>query len=92
MVETLAVLVSGGDRFRQEYQAGVAEDVFQVVDRGAAVKVPFGRFDHALRTVEWTRLEPGVRDAKFYVRGIGEVMETSRTGPREQLALVDVID
>jgi hypothetical protein len=39
--------------------------------------VPFGSFKHALRTEETTALEPGVVDNKYYVRGIGEVLEKS---------------
>jgi hypothetical protein len=80
-----------GRRFRQEWYRGQAEDVFKVVDRSAAVTVPYGTFRHALRTAEWTALEPGVLDAKFYVRGVGEVAELSLKGPRERLRLVEVI-
>ena len=31
----------------------------------------------ALMTEEWTRLEPGVLDAKWYVKGIGQVKEAT---------------
>jgi hypothetical protein len=31
-----------------------------------------------------------VLDSKYYVRGIGEVKETTVKGPREELVLVDV--
>jgi hypothetical protein len=80
-----------GRRFRQEWYRGQAEDVFEVVDRSAAVTVPYGSFRHALRTAEWTALEPGVLDAKLYVRGVGEVAELSVKGPRETLRLVELI-
>ncbi len=52
--------------------------------------MPYGSFRHALKTEETTALEPGVIDNKFYVRGIGEVVETSVTGPLEQLQLVAI--
>jgi hypothetical protein len=80
-----------GRRFRQEWYQGQAEDVFKVIDRSAAVTVPYGSFGHALRTAEWTALEPAVLDNKYYVRGVGEVAELSVKGPREALRLVEVI-
>jgi hypothetical protein len=80
-----------GRPFRQEWSAGQAEDVFRAVDRAARVTVPFGSFTGALRTREWTALEPGVVDAKFYVRGIGEVFEGSTSGPTERLQLVEIL-
>ena len=51
--------------------------------RAARVAVPQGSFRHALQTEETTEREPGVVDNKFYVRGIGEVVETWITGPVE---------
>jgi hypothetical protein len=53
--------------------------------------VPHGRFRHALRTAEWTALEPEVLDNKLYVAGIGQVAEVSVKGPREGLRLVEII-
>src|SRR5262245_4186977 len=80
-----------GRKFRQEWFPGQAEDVFWVLDKAATVTVPYGRFHHALRTAENTRLEPEVLDNKYYVRGIGEVAELSVRGPRETLRLVEII-
>jgi hypothetical protein len=78
-------------RFRQEWLPGVAEDTFAVRDKSASVTVPFGSFTHALRTSEFSRLEPNVVDRKYYVRGIGEVRELAVKGPQETAALVDVL-
>jgi hypothetical protein len=80
-----------GQRFRQEWYQGEAEDTFVVRDLSAPVTVPAGHFRHALRTEESTALEPGVRDVKYYVRGIGEVSEEAATGPTETLHLVETI-
>ena len=80
-----------GRKFRQEWYRGHAEDVFKVIDRSAPVTVPYGSFGHALRTAEWTALEPDVLDNKYYARGIGEVAEVSVKGPREALGLVEII-
>jgi hypothetical protein len=80
-----------GRSAEQEHFRGHAEDHFRVMDLSASVTVPYGTFNHALRTKEWTPLEPGIRDAKFYVHGLGEVKEVTVKGPRETLKLVQVI-
>ena len=77
--------------FRQEWLRGRAEDTFTPVEATASVSTPYGSFPHALRTEERTALERGVLDNKYYVQGIGEVVERSVKGPRELLRLVDVI-
>jgi hypothetical protein len=77
--------------FRQEWYAGQAEDVYRAVSRAGQVSVPYGRFRNALKTEETTALEPAVLDAKYYVRGIGEVAEVSQRGPTEALRLVEII-
>ena len=77
-----------GHSARQEYYKGEAEDHFQVLRLGAAVKVPFITMRHALLTKEWTPLEPGVIDHKYYARGIGTVLERTAKGPLERNELV----
>jgi hypothetical protein len=52
------------------------------------VRVPYGSFSKALLTREWTPLEPGTLDQKFYVRGIGTVRELTVSGGDERLDLV----
>jgi len=79
-----------GEHHRQEYWKGHAEDQFRVAGLHKTVTVPYGTFHNALRTTEWTRLEPGVLDSKYYVRGIGNVVESTVKGPRETLRLVSV--
>ena len=79
-----------GQSFRQEYLKGQAEDHFRVLRLGAPVTVPAGHYPHAVLTREWTPLEPGVIDHKYYVRGIGEVSEETFKGPLETSKLVSV--
>jgi hypothetical protein len=69
-----------GQSFRQEYWKGHAEDHFRI----AAIR------GNRLRTAEWTPLEPGVRDAKHYVRGTGLVREVTVKGGSERMELVSV--
>jgi hypothetical protein len=67
--------------YRQEYLAGVAEDMGQVIEVGAAVETPYGAFDDTVRTTDWTPLEPDVIEQKTYARGIGFVHEVMVQGP-----------
>jgi len=73
---------------RQEFLKGEAEDHFKVLDLKASVSVPFVSTQNALRTKEWTPLEPGTIDNKYYVRGVGTVREIAVKGPVEKLELV----
>ncbi len=73
---------------RQEYYKGQAEDHFKVLSLGVPVTVPYISTTHALLTREWTPLEPGVIDHKYYVRGIGTVLEQTAKGPAERNELV----
>jgi hypothetical protein len=79
-----------GKSFRQEYYKGQAEDHFQVLSLGASVRVPFVASKQALLTKEWTPLEPGVIDHKYYVRGIGTVKEQTIKGGDERNLLVSL--
>jgi hypothetical protein len=79
-----------GQSYRQEYLKGEAQDRFQVLKLHAPVAVPAAHYRDALLTKEWTPLEPGVIDHKYYVRGIGEVSEETIKGPLETSKLVAV--
>jgi hypothetical protein len=77
-----------GDRFRQEDYPGHAEDRFAVMSRHASIRVPYRDYHHrVLKTKEWTPLEPGVSDRKWYVRGIGQVAEATIRGGTDRLEL-----
>jgi hypothetical protein len=52
--------------------------------------VPYTTSNRALLTKEWTPLEPGTLDHKYYVRGIGNVKEVTVKGPLERSELVSV--
>ena len=56
----------------------------------ACVSVPYTSSHRALLTKEWTPLEPGVVDHKYYVRGTGTVLEQTVRGGDERLELVSV--
>jgi hypothetical protein len=62
----------------QEFLKGHAEDHFKVLRRTRTT----------LLTKEWTPLEPGVIDHKFYRRGVGTVLEKTVKGGDERNTLV----
>jgi hypothetical protein len=79
-----------GKTIRQEYLRGHAEDQFKVIDTGASTVVPAGTFSPALKTQEWTVLEPDVLSEKYYARGVGIVRESDVKGGNEKLELQKV--
>ena len=76
------------DAYRQEFLKGEAEDTAWIINRGGSVSAPIGTFRHALRTLEFARIEPGVVDQKVYAPGVGIVTETALTRPNEVSNLI----
>lgn len=76
-----------GDRYRQEYYPGHAEDQAEVVSISERAQVPAGSYDGMLMTKETTPLEPAVLERKYYARGIGVVLtvDVSAGGTRDEL-------
>lgn len=55
-----------GLRYQQEYLEDEAEDWGKVKRINASVSIDFGDFDNCLVTKEWTPLEPGEVEHKYY--------------------------
>jgi len=81
---------SVGDVYRQEYYVRHAEDMARVLGRNTSVSIPYGSFEHALETSEWTPLERGVVEHKYYVRGVGNVRTIMVKGGSEEERLVSI--
>jgi hypothetical protein len=62
----------------------------KVIATKASVAVPYGTFAHVLVTREWTPLEKGVVEHKYYVRGVGNVRTIMVKGGSEEERLVSV--
>ena len=75
-----------GEPYRQEYRAGEAEDMGQIVAAGESTTVPFGAFTGCVRIKEWSQLEAGT-SKKWYARGVGCVRSES---PGEVSVLIEV--
>lgn len=78
------------EQYRMEYYPGVAEDMAKVLSVEEKVTVPYGSFDDVLKTMEWTPLEPGVLEHKFYAEEIG-LIKTVALDSGETIELIDVI-
>jgi hypothetical protein len=78
-----------GDRYRQEYYEGEAEDEAKVLALHASIDTPFGAFGDVLKTRDFTLLEPTVVEQKFYARGTGVVQERMVKGGSQLTVLVE---
>ena len=71
--------VTPGEPYRQEYLAGVAEDMGQIVALGEAVSVPAGDYTDTVKTQDWSLLAAG-NEYKWYARGVGVIKEVATGG------------
>lgn len=84
-----------GDQYYQEFAPGTAEDQAKVT--GVGVKVSLKRDDAhqpsqltgCLKTKEWTQLEPGHVEQKYYCPDIGLVAVDEHHGKKLRFELVD---
>jgi hypothetical protein len=75
--------------YRQEYLEGEAEDSAEVLSLDEHVEVPFGTFDNVLQTKDYTPLEPGLVEHKFYAQGVGPVLAEIVSGGSGREELVE---
>jgi hypothetical protein len=80
-----------GDEYRQEYYPGHALDQAKVLGSGGSVSVPAGSYGQTLVTDETApKIDPGVHEHKWYVAGVGDVMEKTVAGDQEEIKLVSI--
>lgn len=79
-----------GDRYQQELLPGVAEDKAQVIGYEDSFCVPYGCFDNVLVTKEWSPLDRGVVENKYYAEGIGFISAVMVKGGEENTELVRI--
>ena len=79
-----------GDFYRQEYYKGEAEDMAEVLSLTESASVIYGSFDNLLMTREWTLLEPGIVEHKYYAPGVGLILEVMVEGGSERVELVEI--
>jgi hypothetical protein len=79
-----------GTKYQQEFAEDVAEDMAKVLSLSETVEVPYGMFVECLQTMEWTPLEPGAREFKFYAPGVGQVLEVQPQSGGVRIELTDI--
>ncbi len=80
-----------GDSYHEEYYQGEAEDMAEIISLDESIKVAYGSFEHCLKTKNWTPLEPGIVEYKYYSTEVSNViLETSAEG-NERIELIDII-
>ena len=72
-----------GSTYRQEFALDEAEDMGTLLAVGVQVEGPLGPFDGCRQTEDFTPLEPGVSEHKYYAPGIGLVREEDPENPDE---------
>jgi hypothetical protein len=78
-----------GDFYRQEFSLNNAEDFAEVKSLNTHVTVPYGSFNHCLKTEETTPLEPDLLENKFYAPGVGNIKTLDEhTGATSQLVQI----
>lgn len=79
-----------GDTYRQEYYEDEAEDMAMVISLDENVTVPYGAFENCLVIREWSPLEPGIEENKYYATDVGLLLERTVRGGNATLELVDI--
>lgn len=78
------------DLYRQEYFRGEAEDQAEVLKTNGTLAVKVGTYDNVLVTREWTPLEPGSVEQKFYAPGVGLIAERFVAGGKGGVELIAI--
>jgi len=73
-----------GDLYHQELAPGVAEDQAEVLSLTEFLCVPVGCFNNVLLTKEFSLLEPGIAEHKYYASGVGFIFGERVEGEGEE--------
>ena len=79
-----------GDCYQQEYYEDEAEDVGKVLRTNATVSIDFGDYEDCMVMKEWTKLEPGNIEHKYYAPGLGLVYIKELKEKTVKVELVEV--
>jgi hypothetical protein len=73
-----------GHVYRQEYLAGEAEDIAEIVSLNETVTVPAGTFQNCLKTRDRSAIDKSIDAYKYYCPGVGLTLEEEE-GERVEL-------
>ena len=75
-----------GDVYRQEMALGDAEDAAEVISTTGSATVPAAACTNdCIVTRDFTPIEPGINENKFYKPGVGLILEVNDQGERVEL-------
>jgi hypothetical protein len=77
-----------GETYRQEWALGEAEDMATIVTLNADVEAPFENGQPILKVREFTPISPGAVEFKYFVPGVGFVLEENPASG-ERLELIE---
>ncbi len=77
--------------YRQELSIGVAEDMAKVTRVNAFVSSDLGDFEDCIKTKEWTVLDPGAIEHKYYCPGLGLVLVEELKSKTVYQKLVEIV-
>jgi hypothetical protein len=80
-----------GMTYRQEYDAGEAEDAAAILSVDEQAQVPFGHVTGVLLTKDFTPLSPNVLEYKLYAPNVGPALVLGVSGGRDQEELLRFI-
>jgi hypothetical protein len=79
-----------GQPYWQEYKKGEAEDMGQIIGVKETVKTPAGTFENCVKTKDWSALEKGADEHKYYAKEVGNVVLETENGDKKRVELVEV--
>ena len=79
-----------GDKYLQEFAPGIGEDRAAILSTNAKATVPYGSFTRCLKTKDYSLIEPGTVENKYFAPGVGFVLSVMVKGGNESLELVNI--
>ncbi len=76
--------------YRQEFYKGEAEDMGAIIKMNDSKTVKYGSFDNVLVIKDYTPLEPGIAEYKYFAPGIGVICEEVVEGGSGQIELIGI--
>jgi hypothetical protein len=79
-----------GDTYHQANVAGIAEDQAEVLSTTEAFESVFGAFQNAVKIKQWSPLEAGHVEHRYYAAGIGFVLMIMAEGGEGRIELTEI--
>ena len=79
-----------GEMYRQEYYAGIAEDMAEILSITDRVGVPFGTYENCVKTFDYTPLDPKSLENKYYCKETGFTTLEIDTTDGERTELINI--